>query len=67
MIKLDKTQHSIVVLCTSCPSWRVMASTPAGAHEFGRLHNRTHHPNDLQAASAARQAAYRARKAAEGS
>ena len=64
MIRLDKTQHSIVVVCTLCP-WRIMATLELAGAEAGRQHNSTNHPNDTQAAAAARQQAYRARKAAQ--
>ena len=64
MIRLDKTQHSVVVLCSECPEWRaVRLDAPAGI-AAGRQHNGTEHAGDTGTSTAARQQAYRARKAA---
>ncbi|ALF00672.1 hypothetical protein SEA_DECURRO_5 [Arthrobacter phage Decurro] len=66
MIRLDKTQFSIVVLCTLCPTWRALHNDKALALAAGRQHNLTAHEGEDNTLSAARQQAYRARKAAAG-
>ncbi|UVK60156.1 hypothetical protein SEA_SERIALPHILLER_3 [Arthrobacter phage SerialPhiller] len=63
MIRLDATQFSVVAVCSLCP-WRSLAGDRLTGAERGRRHNATDHPNDQQTAAAARQQAYRARKAA---
>ncbi|ASM62373.1 hypothetical protein SEA_TAJ14_5 [Arthrobacter phage Taj14] len=66
MIRLDKTQFSIVVVCTLCPFWRSLHNDKDLALAAGRRHNTTAHAGDNSTLSAARQQAYRARKAAAG-
>lgn len=66
MIRIDKTQFSVVVLCTKCPGWRVLRNDKVAGETAGRQHNLTEHAGDTAALSAARQRAYRARKAAQG-
>jgi len=64
MIRLDKTQFSVVVWCTHCPNWRAMRDSPAAGYAAGRAHNLAEHAGEDNTLTAARQQAYRARKAA---
>jgi len=66
VIRLDKTQFSVVVLCTHCPSWRALRNDKITGAEAGRQHNLVEHAGQDNTLSAARQQAYRARKAAQG-
>lgn len=62
MIRLDSTQHSVVVLCTAC-GWRtVTTGDRAAGWALGASHEqRTHATGDGNAARALRTAASRAR------
>lgn len=48
-IKLDFTQHSIVVVCSDCPTWRALRFTRAEAWTAAANHELTLHPERLQA------------------
>jgi hypothetical protein len=65
-IRLDKTQFSVVVLCSHCPSWRALRNDKDAGLAAGRQHNLVEHAGQDNTLTAARQQAYRARKAAAG-
>lgn len=66
MIRLDKTKFTVLVWCTHCPSWRELRGDAEAAYAAGRAHNLAEHAGQDNTLSAARQQAYRARKAAAG-
>lgn len=58
-IKLDSTQHSVVVLCTAC-HWRALATDRPAGWTAGALHERHAHDGQGNAATAAYAAQRRA-------
>lgn len=50
IIKLDKSDHLVLVLCTECPAWREAASDEAQAYRLGQIHAVFVHSDDKLAA-----------------
>jgi RNase P subunit RPR2 len=51
-IRLDSTQHSVVVLCTDCSWWRAFAFTKPEGWAAGARHESVSHPGQRQAQAA---------------
>ena len=60
-IKLDISDHSVVVYCTECPGWIVLTSSRVEGHARANTHERAVHPG--QSAASATQAMYAKRHA----
>ena len=60
MIRIDSTQHSTVVWCTQCPSWRVGATHREAAYPLGADHERRVHPEHDQMRARMQKAMWRA-------
>jgi hypothetical protein len=60
-IKLDISEHSVVVYCTECPSWIVLTSSRVEGHARANTHERAVHPE--QSGAAATMAMYAKRHA----
>lgn len=52
MIKLDFTNHSVVVTCDKCPWWSAFAFDREEGWTTARRHELAFHEGDLQAAQA---------------
>lgn len=52
MLRLDFTQHSIVVGCTLCSGWSELASSRAEGWRIAAAHERSVHPDLEQAREA---------------
>lgn len=50
-ITLDKSDHLVLVLCSSCPSWREAATDTAQAWRLAQIHATFVHADDTLAAS----------------
>lgn len=51
-MKLDFTQHSIVVVCSDCPTWRALRFTRAEAWGIAAAHELIHHSEQSTARDA---------------
>lgn len=50
-ITLDVSSHSVVLLCSACPSWRDMADTTQQGWRLAQIHATFVHRDDTLAAS----------------
>lgn len=57
MIRLDSTQISVVVTCSSCPWWYGFADSRIEGWRVGARHEQRAHPESEQARDALRHAA----------
>jgi len=62
MIKLDFTQISTVVTCTSCRGWSQVTDSKVHGWALGSAHQLYAHPGEDQAADALRKAQAAARR-----
>ena len=58
-IRLDATQHSVVVRCADCPWWYGFAADRVEGWTVARRHEEAQHPGSKQALSALRHAEQR--------
>lgn len=52
-IRLDVSEYSVVVHCTDCPGWIVLSSSRVEGHARANEHERSVHPEQRTAESAA--------------
>lgn len=50
-ITLDKSSHSVLVLCSACPSFRELADDPGQGWRLAQIHATFVHRDDTLAAS----------------
>jgi hypothetical protein len=47
--RVDATRASVLVWCTSCPSWAEFARDPERGHDLAVVHEQSIHPDSRQA------------------